>query len=44
MQKSRQNTFIQNYRYTKSLKHKAKQKLHMGHVRNRLERSHSDFK
>ena len=32
-----------NYRHTKSWKHKAKQKLHIGHVRDRLERSHSDF-
>ena len=27
----------------KAKKHKTKQKLHMGHIRNRLERSHSDF-
>ena len=43
MQSSRQYTFIQNYRHAKSIKYKAKQKLHMGYIRNRLERSHSDF-
>ena len=40
MQSSRQYTFIQNYWHAKSRKYKAKQKLPMGHIRNRLERSH----
>ena len=42
MQSSRQYTFIQSYRHTKGRKYKAEQ-LHMGYVRNRLERSHSAF-
>ena len=42
MQSSRQNTVIQNYRHAKSRKYKAKQKVHMGYVENRLERSHSE--
>ena len=39
----KQYSSIQNCRYVKGQKHKSKQKLFMGHIGDRLERSHCDF-
>ena len=43
-QNSRKYTFIQNKREINSRKYKIQEKLDLGCIRNRLERSHNDFK
>ena len=38
-----QEASIQNYRHAKAKKCKIKSKLHLGYLRNRLERGQHDF-